>query len=198
MRTASMIVLILLLGFCEVASGAEAQGMRGRVRLEIGRTDVEIERAEALIRGGENEAARFELGEAIRVQGNAKRASDTGRPRIAVVLTLRARARAERAMELVRDLPDANRVSRQLARTRELLDRARALVDGCDDDRARTMVSTGLGLQRRAEQALHGGRQLAALQLTTMARDRASIAIRRCQSTGRAVRRRPRAGAPMR
>ena len=180
MRSAHILVVILVVGLGTAATPAGAQQARAQVRQEIERTDRSIERARTTVGGSGIAAALFELNEAARVQENARGALKAGRPRVALTLTLRARGRADRALAMVEDLPDPRRVSTQLERTRELLERAWDLLKGCPDDGARRLLRTGFELQGQAEQASQAGRQLAALQLTTMARDRASRALRRC------------------
>jgi hypothetical protein len=96
--------------------------------------------------------------------------------------TFDARIHADRAIAMLRGLPDPGRVEEQLQRTREILDRARERLATCDMPLARDLLRTALDMQARAEQAYRETRYLAALQLTTSARERATRALRLCKS----------------
>src|SRR5204862_7602513 len=74
------------------------------------------------------------------------------------------------------------RVQDQLARTRELLDRARDRLSHCDLPAPRDMLRTALDMQARAELAYSETRYLAALQLTMSARERALRALQLCNA----------------
>jgi hypothetical protein len=178
MRLGITISLLSLVASSFAAAPSRAQDLR--VQVEIERTDRRIERAQAVVATSDNEAARTELSEAIRIQANAKDALAQARLRIALDLTYRARARADRAIALVSGLPDPDRVLAQLERTRELIDRARERIEECEQDRARAMLRTAADMQTRAEEAGHAGHYLAAIQLTLGARERAHRALRLC------------------
>jgi predicted S18 family serine protease len=96
-------------------------------------------------------------------------------------LTLEARRHADRAIALIRGLPDPDRVQAQLERTDDLLRRSRDRVEECNNDRARILIRTAVEMQMRAQSAYESGRFLAALQLTTGARDRTRRALRLCR-----------------
>jgi hypothetical protein len=132
------------------------------------------------VSGSDNQQAQVELAEAIRVQANAKTEFAAAHYLLALNLTRRARLHADKAIALVRGLPDPDRVLVQLERTRELLDRARERIEECDLDRARAMLRAAFEMQLRAEASAPEGRYLAALQLTMSARERALRALRLC------------------
>ena len=147
---------------------------------ELDRTDRRIELAETLIPETADGPALAELQMARTLQAQAKQAFAARRPEIAIHATMDARGHADRAISIVRGLPDPDHVSVQVDRTRELLDRSRDRLDGCDDPRARAQLRVALEMQTRAEAALAESRYLAALQLTMSARERIFQALRRC------------------
>ena len=151
-----------------------------RVAGELETTDRRIERAQSVVSDRANTQAQDELAEAGRVQANARTAMAQGHPRIAIDLTYRARAHADRAIALISRLPDPDRVLAQLQRTRELIDRARDRMQECTRDPARAMLGTASDMQDRADEAGQAGRYLAAIQLTLVARERAHQALRLC------------------
>src|SRR5262245_19738537 len=179
MRTPRLIGLVLLALTLGVGSAA-AQDYP-RIQAEIDLTDRRIENAERIVSASDNEQARIELNEAMRIQGDAKTALSQSRPRIALDLTLRARQRADRAIALVNRLPDPDRVVAQIERTQDLLDRARERIEECDNDQARAMLQTAGEMQRRAQDAAKEGHYLGALQLTMGARERIHRALRMCR-----------------
>jgi hypothetical protein len=170
---------------------AMSQGSDGeRVQVALDRTDERIELAQSLVSGADNAQAELELNAAIGLQAQAKTVFQQGlvasgevQVRMfqqAVDLTLRARARADRAISLIQGLPDPERVLSQVERTRELLDRVRERIEECNLDRARALLRVALEMQLRAETAVKESRYLAALQLTMSARERALRALRLC------------------
>lgn len=164
-----------------VTAGAPADAQtRDEVQVAIERTDDLIARAQEIVTGSDNPQALDELGFAVRLQADAKAQFGGGRYLLALDLTRRARTRAERAIALVKGLPDPDRVIVQLERTRELLDRARERIEECDAERARALLRVAFEMQARAEVSAREGRYLAALQLTLSARERALRALRMC------------------
>ncbi|HET9325374.1 MAG TPA: hypothetical protein VFQ05_01225 [Candidatus Eisenbacteria bacterium] len=170
---------------------AHAQDVTGdRARAALERTDERIRLAQSLVAGADNAQAELELNAAIGIQAQARSVFDQGmaasgdtRLRLlqqSVDLTLRARARADRAISLIQGLPDPDRVLSQVERTREMLDRARNRIEGCDSDRAQALLRASLDMQTRAEAAARESRYLAALQLTLSARERGLRALRLC------------------
>ena len=202
-------LLLLVLGgaWCALPALALAQELTGeRVQIALERTDERIQLAQSLVAGADNAQAELEVNAAVSLQAQARTTFQqglgaTGEIQIrlfqqAIDLTLRARARADRAISLIRGLPDPERVLSQVERTRELLDRARERIEECDSDRARALLRAAMEMQLRAEAAVKESRYLAALQLTLSARERALRALRLCnmeenlqESAERALRR---------
>ncbi len=176
-----LLSLLLLLGLALPAS-APAQTTFDRVQFEIDRTEQRIERARAVVGTSGNVAAQAEVDRAVQLQTSARASLSQGHPRIALDLTLRARAAADRAIAIINGLPDPDRVLSQLNRTREMLDRARSRIEECNQDRARALLNAAEDMQRRAEDAARGGHYLAALQLTMGARERVLRALRLCNA----------------
>jgi hypothetical protein len=151
-----------------------------RVQYALDMTDRRIAQAEMLVAGSDNERAHFELNAAADTQGRAKSAFSASQLRIALGLTLEARGHADRAIAIVRGLPDPDRVLAQLQRTRELLERARDRIEECNIDRAHSLIQVAFAMQERAETAAANGRFLAALQLSMGARERGLRSLRMC------------------
>jgi len=169
-------VAIALMG----AAPARAADLVEDTRRAIEQTDHRIDQAEALVSTSTSDLASDELNRARNIQANAKSEFAAEHYRVAADLTMRARGHADRAIAIIRGLPDPDRVVVQVERTRELLDRARERIEECDDDRARAMIRAAIDMQQRAEQAVSEGRYLAALQLTMSARERGLRALRMC------------------
>jgi len=172
----ALLALVACVGF---VTPAPAQ-TRDDVALALDRTDDLIARAREVVSGTDNQQAIDELGFAVRLQAEARANFASGRLRIALDLTMRARLHADRAIALVKGLPDPDRVLVQLERTRELLERARERIEECNSDRARALLRAAVEMQGRAEISAREGRYLAALQLTLSARERAHKALRLC------------------
>jgi hypothetical protein len=151
-----------------------------RVQDEIARTDMRIERAEELLTRAPNREAQPYLDNAKLMQSRAKSAFAARQPGIALRLTLQARGAADRAISMVQGLPEPERVSAQLERTREIIERTRDRIADCSFDRARFLLQVATAMEQRAEDAAHDERYLAALQLTMSARERALRALRLC------------------
>jgi hypothetical protein len=151
-----------------------------RLLAELDRTDARIERAQAIVSESNNAQAHAELDQAVSVQASARTALTQGHPRVALDLTFRARAHADRAIALVDRLPDPDRVLSQLERTRDLIERAREQIEECNQDRPRAILRTALDMQARAVDGARAGRYLAAIQLTFSARERVHRALRLC------------------
>jgi hypothetical protein len=175
--------LLLLVGLVLPVT-APAQAALDRVRLEVDRTEHRIERARAVVGASGNAKVHAEIDRAAELQASARTALGQGRSRIALDLTLRARAAADRASAIINGLPDPERVVSQLNRTREMLDRARGQIEGCNRDRPRALLSAAADMQRRGEEAAHSGHHLAALQLTMGARERVLRALQLCNVGG--------------
>ena len=173
-------LFLAAVGLASMTSAAGAQILPPDIQRELEMTDLRIERAETIVAGSDNDAARLELQQAVLLQTRAKEEFAAGHPRIALDLTYRARGHADRAIALVRGLPDPDRVRAQLDRTRELVERVRDPIEECGNERARAMLHAATEMQRRAEAAAAASRYLAALQLTRGARERALDALRLC------------------
>jgi tetratricopeptide (TPR) repeat protein len=172
-----VLVLVALL----VASTAHAQDpTRDRVQIALDLTDRRIEQAQTLLSSSDNANAGTELNVAIDLQARAKNAFAATQLRISLSLTLQARGHADKAIAIIKGLPDPDRVQVQLERTRELIERARDRIEECESDRAHALLRVALEMQVRAEGAAGDGRYLAALQLTLSARERALKALRAC------------------
>ena len=151
-----------------------------RVQDEIARTDMRIERADQLLGRVPNPQAQPFLDNAKLIQARAKSAFAARQPGIALRLTVQARGAADRAISMIQGLPEPDRVSAQLERTREIIERARDRIADCSFERARFMLQVATAMEQRAEDAAREERYLAALQLTMSARERALRALRLC------------------
>ena len=175
---------LALLGLA--APTASAQFLtRERVQFALDMTDRRIEQAQMVLAGAGNDRAQAELDLAISIQAQAKSAfaSQTlGYLDRTVRLTLEARGHADRAIAIVRGLPDPDRVRVQLDRTSEVIDRARQSIEECNNERARGLLRIGIEMQGRAQAAFGDGRFLGALQLTMSARERVLTALRMCNA----------------
>jgi hypothetical protein len=172
--------VVAAVGLAATTSIAHAQSPGSEdVQQQIARTDERIELAQNLVADAGNAQAEVELNAAIGLQGQAKTEFAALHYRIALDLTLRARARADRAIAIVRG-PAPDRVLAQLERTRELLERVRDRIEECNQDRPRALLRVAIEMQGRAEAAARDQRFLAALQLTLSARERALRALRLC------------------
>ncbi len=180
-RRARVVLHFVLLAISLSASLAAAQEpAQDRVQAELDMTDRRIEQANSVVSGTDDDRARLELGAAIDVQARARSAFGGSQYGFSLRLTLEARGHADRAIAIVRGLPDPDRVRAQIERTREMLDRARERIEECNNDRARAMLASALAMQVRSEEAADAGRYLAALQLTMSARERTLRALRLC------------------
>lgn len=179
----SAFVLTLLgLSLVVQAQPVRAQDLTpDRVQYALDVTDRRIEQAELLDSNSDDETAHAELTLAVDLQGRARSAFTSAQLALAIRLTLDARGHADRAIAIIKGLPDPDRVVTQLERTREMLERARERMEDCRDDRARAMLQVATEMQTRAEGAAQAGRYLAALQLTMSARERTLRALRLCR-----------------
>ena len=89
-------ITALILAWSAPARAQCSEDARLRVQREIDLTDARIERAEVVMSGSDNQAARFELQAAHDLQAHAKAEFLAQHCRIALDLTLRARFRATR------------------------------------------------------------------------------------------------------
>ena len=153
-----------------------------RLQDAIDVTDRRIQQAQELLAGAPNQAAQAELDQAVTLQSLAKEAYAQSRYAAAARATFDARLHADRAIAILRGLPDPGRVRDQLDRTREILDRARDRLSHCDNSSARELLRIAIDMQGRAETSFGETRYLAALQLTMSARERALRALQLCNA----------------
>ena len=181
MRWSDVLLAGLLLCVTLVPGLARADDeLRLRAQDALDRTDRRIELADNFVNESPSAPAATELGAAHQGQTRARSSFTATQYALAVGATLAAREHADRAISIVRNLPDPNRVQMQVERTREVIERARDRVGACDDTRARGMLRVALTMQERAEGAMAESRYLAALQLTMSARERVMKAMRLC------------------
>jgi hypothetical protein len=167
------------LAMLAIASPSRAQDP-GPVQEELDRTDFRIERAELVLERWPNPQAQPLLDRARPVQARARAAFAARQPGQAMQLTLEARGAADRAISMARGLPEPDRVTAQLGRTRDIVEHARDRLGDCPIERARFLLQVAGAMERRAEDAAAEERYLAALQLTMSARERALRALRLC------------------
>jgi hypothetical protein len=180
-RPITRFLVLAALAVAALSPTAWAQDLElDRVQQALDRTDERIEVARTLVSDADNAQAEMELNAAIDLQARARSEFAALRLRVALDLTFKARARADRAISILRGLPDPERVLAQLERTRDLIDRARDRIEECEHDRARALLRVAAEMQVRAEAAARESRWLAALQLTLSARERALRALRIC------------------
>ncbi|MBI1799446.1 MAG: hypothetical protein HYR73_07130 [Candidatus Eisenbacteria bacterium] len=178
-----------LLAAALIVSGAAAPGARAqtltpdRVLVALDATDTRIAQAEMLVATSADPRAQVELGAAHDVQARARTAFAASRLRISLDLTFEARGHADRAIAIVRGLPDPDRVRVQVERTADILDRVRQRIEECEEPRARGMLRAASTMQEHAELALSSGRYLAAIELSMGARERAFRSLRLCNLT---------------
>lgn len=165
-----------------VATPASAQVDVGRLQDAIELTDRRIQLAQDLLAATPNPRAAVEVDMAVALQGSAKVAFAEARYSAAARATFDARIHADRAIAILRGLPDPGRVEEQLQRTRDLIDRARDRLANCEVRPARELLRIAIDMQARAELAYRETRYLAALQLTMSARERAQRALRLCNA----------------
>jgi hypothetical protein len=182
MRFLRTLVLVALAGMVVLPAAAFAQdAARERVRVRIEVTDRRIQQAEAVVSTSNHPQAQTELKIAKDLQTRAKESFHADQYPLAERLTSDALRHADRAIALVRGLPDPDHVYAQLERTREMLERAGERIQECDNDRARAMLRVAFEMQRRAENSAAAGRYLGAMQLTMSARERGLRALRLCR-----------------
>ncbi len=180
-RTLSTILAFVLGAFVALPASAQVDVQRLQDALDL--TDRRIQLAQDLLAATQHPQAAAEVDQAVALQAMAKVAFVEGRFAAAGRATFDARIHADRAIALLRGLPDPGRVEEQLQRTRELLDRARDRLSSCNLPAARDLLRTALDMQVRAELAYRETRYLAALQLTMSARERALRALQLCNAS---------------
>ena len=179
MKPRHAIWLLSTLALLACAVPARAQDA-ARAQDEIALTDLRIDRASSLLATNPNADAQAALERARDLQLRAKAALAAREPAIAIRLTQQARDLASRTISIIQGLPDPARVTAQLERTREIIEGARDRIGSCTLDRAHFLFQVAIAMEQRAEEAAGQERYLAALQLTTNARERALRAMRLC------------------
>jgi hypothetical protein len=160
--------------------GQRPEDFAAQVQQAIQHTDERIDRAENMERRSPSPDSKPFLDDARLLQARAKQALAAHEPELAMRLTMRARGHAERSILTAQGLPDPDRVTAQLERTRDLLALASERLEGCPDARAQQQLQIATDMEQRAEDAARSERYLAALQLTLGARERTTRAMRQC------------------
>ena len=160
--------------------GPRPEDFTTQVQQAIERTDERIDRAETMDRRSPSPDSKPFLDDARLMQARAKQALAAHEPELAMRLTMRARGHAERSILTAQGLPDPDRVTAQLERTRDLLALASERLQGCPDARAQQQLQIATDMEQRAEDAARSERYLAALQLTLGSRERTTRALRQC------------------
>ncbi|MCC6350531.1 MAG: hypothetical protein IT347_13170 [Candidatus Eisenbacteria bacterium] len=173
------VLVALVMAVSPVRAGAQGQ-WPDRVQAALETTDRRIEQAERVVLDSAPAQAKSELATARQQQDRARTAFGAAQYGLAERATLESRSHADRAIAIVRGLPDPERVEVQVERTGELLDRARDRLADCSDPRAKALLRVAQEMQARAEAAIGESRYLAGLQLTTSARERIQKAMRLC------------------
>jgi hypothetical protein len=151
-----------------------------RVAFALDQTDRRIEQVDRQLGPGADSRSLSELTSAREIQERARGAFGQGQPRVALRLTMEARDHIQQAAAVTRGLPDSERVSIQLERTRDLLGSSRERLASCDRPDARDGLAAAEMMQARADSALREGRSLAAEELSMEARQRAFRALQSC------------------
>ena len=180
--TAGLSWLAFLVGVLVATPGLAQTLDPLRVQDAIDVTDRRIQLAQELLSTAPNATAQAEVDQAVSLQALAKQAFVQARYAAAARATFDARLHADRAIAIIRGLPDPNRVREQLDRTRDIIDRARDRLAQCDVAAARELLRIAIDMQARAEVSFGETRYLAALQLTMSARERALRALQLCNA----------------
>jgi hypothetical protein len=177
-------ILAIALGLIVSGTALAQMPPMGPQRLQdaIEVTDRRIQLAQELLSGAPNQAAQAEVDQAVSLQSLAKSAFAQSRYAVAARTEFDARLHVDRAVAILRGLPDPDRVRDQLGRTHEILDRARDRLSHCDVAAARDLLRTAIDMQGRADGSFGETRYLAALQLTMSAREHAFRALQLCNA----------------
>ena len=152
-----------------------------RVLEAIDATQRRIDLAESLAGATPATAVAGEISLAKELQTRANSAYVAGQYFIAGRATMDARGHADRAIAMIKGLPDPERVATQLERTQDELERAQERLADCLEPRSLALLNAAKDMKARADLALEGRRYLAALQLSNGARERVQKALRICQ-----------------
>lgn len=181
-------VLSLLVGLSGLAGARSALAQPPppppdgpRVIEAIDATQRRIDLAESLAGSTPTTVVAGEIALAKELQLRATSAYASGQYFMAGRATMDARGHADRAIAMIKGLPDPERVAIQLERTQDELERAQERLADCPEPRALALLSAAKDMKARADLALDGRRYLAALQLSNGARERLQKALRICQ-----------------
>jgi len=163
-----------------LTEGVPIQRALDRVAFALDQTDRRIEQEDRVLGASADPQSLAQLTTAREIQERARDAFGQGQPRLAMRLTLEAREHVQQAGAVSRGLPDSERVSVQLERTRDLLGRTRERLAACDHADVRDAMGAAEMMEARADSALLEGRSLAALELSMDARARAFRALQSC------------------
>ncbi len=182
LRSSWIGLVVLLVGVLRFGSASSQPPPDApRVLEAIEATERRIEQAESLAGDVPAPQVAGEIRVARDLQGRARNDYGGGQYAMAGRATMDARGHADRAIAILKGLPDPERVELQIERTRDGLDRARERLEGCQEPRVSAMLRVAGDMQNRAETALQESRYLAALQLTMSSRERIRKALRVCQ-----------------
>ncbi len=146
-----------------VSTGGEAV-RAGDLEKFLGETDRLLEEARGVVAGDNSAGGAGEiLDRAGKMQGEARRHLQGGRPALALELSRQARFLGLRALGNVDVAPDAKDVETLAASTSELLDRLRAEAQGAGDDGARSLLAKASRLLDEARADLASGETREAL-----------------------------------
>lgn len=171
---------ILLAASCALAQGPPPPD-GPHVIDAIEATERRIEQAESLAGSTPSTVVGGEIALARELQARARSAYAATQYLMAGRATMDARGHADRAIAMLRGLPDPERVSLQLERTQDELDRAQERLAECGEPRALNLIRVAVDMKARADGAFEQDRYLAALQLSNGARERMQKAIRICR-----------------
>src|SRR5262249_16871411 len=139
------LTILLLAALGSIARPALAQlppPSPDRVQEAIDITDRRIQQAKDLLAVTPNPQAAAQVDQAVALQSIARQAFAQAHYGAAGRATMDARIHADRAIALEKGLPDPGRVQDQLARTRDILDRARDRLAHCDQPSTRDLLRT--------------------------------------------------------
>jgi hypothetical protein len=147
-----------------------------RIRAELRRTGDLINESRAMVtRSGVRQAIEL-LRIAEAEQDGSRREFGARHFRVAFKLTMTARLHAQKAVQLARRFGDPEQVLREVERTDELLERARAKLQGLDGEnqllhQLQELFERARAWQVQARESWRGGQQREALKLTFGARN---------------------------
>jgi len=152
---------------------AEAQ-IKEKVRAELEKTDVVIQRAKEAVFESRNIKAEELLKMAIALQGKARDAFFMIKYKMAVELTLMARKKAYEAIGFTkRDEENENLVLKAIERTDQIITKAKESIVGLEHKRASSLLEAAINNQQKAKEFFKEHKLKVALKLTLKAREMA-------------------------